>query len=114
MAKDKSYSEKLKDPRWQKKRLKILERDNFTCQSCRNEDNTLHVHHIDYFNTDFNKPWLTPDNDLITLCDTCHKTWHIIYDNCSSDYVQFVVTLFIKCENERILNFLNKHGKKIH
>ena len=28
------YSEKLKDPRWQKKRLEILERDNFRCQYC--------------------------------------------------------------------------------
>ena len=31
MASD--YSEKLKDPRLQKKRLQILERDNWTCQT---------------------------------------------------------------------------------
>jgi len=28
-----TYSEKLKDPRWQKKRLEILSRDNFTCET---------------------------------------------------------------------------------
>ncbi len=27
------YASKLKDPRWQKKRLEILQRDDFACQS---------------------------------------------------------------------------------
>lgn len=31
---DMTYSQKLRDPRWQKKRLEILERDSFTCQHC--------------------------------------------------------------------------------
>lgn len=30
----KSYAEKFKDPRWQKKRLKIMERDNWKCCEC--------------------------------------------------------------------------------
>jgi 5-methylcytosine-specific restriction endonuclease McrA len=29
------YSEKLRDPRWQKKRLEIFQRDNFICQNCK-------------------------------------------------------------------------------
>lgn len=28
------YSQKLLDPRWQRKRLEILQRDDFTCQVC--------------------------------------------------------------------------------
>lgn len=31
------YKEKLKDPRWQKKRLQIFERDDWCCQKCGDE-----------------------------------------------------------------------------
>ena len=63
------YSEKLKDPRWQKKRLKILERDGWVCRECYTEEKTLHVHHLEY-NGD---PWDSPDDNLLTLCYRCHK-----------------------------------------
>lgn len=65
-----SYSEKLKDPRWQKKRLEILGRDNFTCKSCGSQENTLHVHHFTYQKG--KEPWDYPDNNFITLCEFCH------------------------------------------
>jgi len=65
----KTYSEKLKDPRWQKKRLKILERDEFSCRICGNKKSTLHIHHISYNEN----PWETNDKLLITLCEDCHK-----------------------------------------
>ena len=42
------YAEKLKDPRWQKKRLEILERDAWVCQKCFDTKSTLHVHHRIY------------------------------------------------------------------
>lgn len=64
------YSELLKDPRWQKKRLKILERDNFTCQFCESTKNELHVHHIKYSG----KPWDIEDKYLKTLCKECHES----------------------------------------
>lgn len=65
----KTYSDKLKDPRWQKKRLSILERDEWTCQSCYNDQITLHVHHKKYSGSN---PWECDDEDLITLCEVCH------------------------------------------
>ena len=69
MASD--YSEKLKDPRWQRKRLLILERDNWTCQICGDSESTLVVHHRKYLpNTD---PWDYPNVLLITLCENCHE-----------------------------------------
>lgn len=64
-----NYSEKLRHPNWQKKRLKILERDQFTCQVCGDNERTLHVHHIAYFGD----PWETPDRLLVTLCEVCHN-----------------------------------------
>ena len=65
-----TYSEKLKDPRWQRKRLEILERDKFTCHDCHSKDKTLHVHHCHYEKGD---PWDARDGLLMTLCEGCHK-----------------------------------------
>ena len=67
----KNYIEKLKDPRWQKKRLKIFNRDNFTCQNCFDAKSTLHIHHLRY--EPKADPWEYWDKDLITLCENCHK-----------------------------------------
>lgn len=67
-----SYSDKLKDPRWQKKRLEILSRDEFMCQVCADTQSTLHVHHK-YYEKDL-IPWEYPDNSLITLCEDCHES----------------------------------------
>lgn len=72
--KRKTYAEKLKDPRWQKVRLKIMERDGFECKSCGNGNETLNVHHLCYFPNE--DPWEYGDIFMLTLCDSCHKTFH--------------------------------------
>jgi len=68
-----TYAEKLRDPRWQKLRLLILERDNWQCTDCLDKTSTLHVHHLDY-EKDV-EPWDYPEYYLITLCETCHKEY---------------------------------------
>ena len=69
--KSKSYSELLKDPRWQKKRLEVLERDGFKCQWCLSGEDELHVHHSFY---DWKlKPWEYQMRYLHTLCSDCHE-----------------------------------------
>ena len=68
-----TYSDKLKDPRWQKKRLKVLERDQWTCHSCWETEETLHVHHLKYAKS--GNPWDSPMKDLKTLCESCHETY---------------------------------------
>lgn len=65
------YSQKLLDPRWQKKRLEILDRDSFTCQLCGDNKNTLHVHHKIYMKD--TEVWDYRDELLITLCANCHN-----------------------------------------
>ena len=64
------YFEKLKDPRWQKKRLEILERDNWTCRYCGDTEKTLHVHHLFYIPKV--EPWEIHNGFLLTLCERCH------------------------------------------
>ena len=66
----KTYAELLKDPRWQKKRLVILERDGWKCRFCGEAKEALSVHHCFYYST--YKPWEYPDKSLITLCESCH------------------------------------------
>ena len=73
------YSELLKDPRWQKKRLKIFERDNFKCVRCEREDKTLHAHHKYYIKN--RDPWNYNDCVIATLCDPCHKHEHDVLHN---------------------------------
>lgn len=65
------YKEKLRDPRWQKRKSEILIRDNFTCIGCGNTKDNLQVHHLEYLgNID---PWDYPDDMLKTLCEHCHS-----------------------------------------
>lgn len=68
-----TYRLKLLDPRWQRKRLKILERDGWKCIDCDAAEKTLHVHHS-YYREDAEGPWDYEDHTLLTLCADCHET----------------------------------------
>lgn len=65
------YSDKLKDPRWQKKRLEIFERDGWACTLCGDSEQTLHIHHLCYQKG--KDPWEYEDKHLLTLCANCHE-----------------------------------------
>lgn len=71
MADKKSYWEKLRDPRWQKKRLEILNRARFRCERCGDNENELHVHH-GYYERGFD-PWDYENETLWCLCGYCHE-----------------------------------------
>lgn len=66
-----TYSEKLKDPRWQKRRLEAMQRDHFKCRQCGDDSSTLHVHHTYYVSG--REPWQYPIGTLQTLCRDCHE-----------------------------------------
>lgn len=71
---EKTYYEKLKDPRWQKLRLQAMEKADFHCQICFNNKSTLNVHHKEYFKG--HEPWEYELNQLSVLCEDCHKSHH--------------------------------------
>jgi hypothetical protein len=56
------------DPRWQKKRLEVMKRDEWKCVACEDERSTLHVHHM-YYDGDL---WAVEVQSLQTLCESCH------------------------------------------
>lgn len=70
------YAVKLRDPRWQKRRLEIFNLHNFTCQDCDSKDKTLHAHHCWYIHG--REPWDYPDHCFRCLCEECHDARHPI------------------------------------
>lgn len=69
------WSSAFRDSRWQKLRLEIMERDDWTCRSCGKKDGvTLNVHHA-YYEAG-KAPWEYPKQTLVTYCEECHKERH--------------------------------------
>ena len=74
----KTYYEKLKDPRWQKLRLEAMQKADFACESCGDNESTLNVHHKEYFKG--HEPWEYRSDQLSVLCETCHESIHDEFD----------------------------------
>lgn len=73
-----TYLEKLRDPRWQKRRLEIMQRADFACEKCGARDKTLNVHHKFYVKG--REPWEYADDELGCLCEECHSELHQLRD----------------------------------
>lgn len=71
-----TFKEQIKHPKWQKKRLEILQRDEFMCVNCGCDYEMLHIHHFLYKKDKM--LWEYEDGYLATLCDDCHSDWHTI------------------------------------
>lgn len=87
-----NYIDQLKNPKWQKKRLEVFSRDNFSCAHCSNEEETLHVHHKKYLKNKM--AWESPLEDLVTVCESCHKKLH------SPGQLQSIEEMWIEAEIE--------------
>lgn len=68
------YWQKLKDPRWQRKRLEVMEKADFCCEICGDNESTLNVHHKEYFKG--KEPWDYLPQQLAVLCEECHHAQH--------------------------------------
>jgi len=84
------YSEKLKDPRWQKKRLEVFNRDGFVCSNCGNSESMLAVHHL-YYEKD-KDPWDYPLEAFKTICEECHEVEH----SCRKEYENSLLEILRK------------------
>jgi len=69
-----TYSEKLRDPKWQRRRLEMFTLADWKCQRCANPHEELHVHHTRYFKG--REPWEYEDQWLRVLCAKCHAAEH--------------------------------------
>lgn len=74
-----NYADLLRHPKWQKRRLEIMQRDSWCCSVCKADDLPLNVHHQRYISG--RKPWEYSNDDLVTLCDDCHGEIHEVHDH---------------------------------
>lgn len=70
------YHQQIKHPLWQKKRLEVLEANNFQCEECESKEDELHVHHPFYKRGAM--IWEYAVEELKCLCNKCHKDTHTI------------------------------------
>lgn len=70
-----SYRDLLRDPRWQKRRLEVLQAADWRCSRCRSHKTNLQVHHRRYIRGLM--PWDYTDEQLVVLCDDCHELQHL-------------------------------------
>jgi len=93
------YYKKLLDPRWQKKRLEILQRDNFTCLICKSTTDTFHIHHEAYKND----PWDIDNKYLKTLCFRCHD----VIELCKKKKIKYRNINRIEIKPEKFVYVIN-------
>ena len=71
------YERLLKSDYWKGYSYSIIKERNFTCEDCGrqflNERNKLQVHHLVYRDV---KPWSYKPEELIVLCEDCHRKRH--------------------------------------
>ena len=112
-----TYSEKLLDPRWQRRRLEVFKRDRWRCRVCNATTQSLHAHHVAYLRD--HDPWEYPDHWLVTLCNGCHDREHRFIDPLWADLrVRFVDAGAVGMEGtheafeslEVVLAAAKKHG----
>lgn len=98
-----TYADKLKDPRWQKMRLEVFNRDEWTCQFCGAKDQTLHIHHLLYQQCD---PWECDQSLLKTLCEKCHELEFSVRDQFDYMLITTLKKVGIGAEDICIINSL--------
>ena len=101
-----TYTELLRDKKWQKKRLEVFQRDDWTCTNCNcktEEYQSLHIHHKRYIAgydpADYDL------EDLETLCEECHRKKHGIIDVSEYDLALD--------ENDQVVSYDLKKLKKV-
>jgi hypothetical protein len=65
-----NYAEYLKSKEWRDIRNRLLKERGFNCERCNSKKN-LQIHHLTYERLGFEE-----DNDLVILCEKCHKEVH--------------------------------------
>lgn len=73
--KPKTYEEKLRDPRWQRLRLIVMNEAGWACEECGDGMEELHAHHRNY--RPDAEPWQYGAEELRCLCTTCHTLTHL-------------------------------------
>jgi Zn finger protein HypA/HybF involved in hydrogenase expression len=96
---------KYKDPRWQKKRLEVMQQADFRCESCESGEKTLNVHHKSYKKN--HNPWEYDEWELECLCEDCHNEKHKIKDRLTAALHNFKTDVNFDYTEDELLGFLD-------
>lgn len=102
----KEYQKLLRDKRWKERRIEILERDSYKCIKCGSSENLI-VHHKFY---EEKAPWEYSDEQLETVCKSCHKEHHRINGNSYKKYIQtvsYIADFTCEEDNEQLTGDFN-------
>ena len=69
----------------------VYERDNYTCKCCSHKGGKLNAHHLNSWN--IYKETRFDINNGITLCESCHKSFHHTYGYGNNTETQFKIFL---------------------
>lgn len=72
-------------------RDEVYKRDDYTCQKCGQRKGDINAHHLDGYHWD--KEHRTDINNGVTLCVSCHKSFHKTYgnhDNTKEQYEEWI------------------------
>lgn len=93
------YSELLRHPLWQQRRLEKLNATGWRCEHCRRNDIELHVHHKEYVAGRL--PWEYSNDELVTVCKNCHAIEHLPkLTNSDIEAQRFIDSLHLELINE--------------
>lgn len=98
-----TYTEKLADPLWKKRRLERLKLAGNECESCGETGKTLHVHHRVYHRG--HEPWEYTDEELEVLCKDCHDSEHE-----ASDELKLLLGVASMGSRDMVLGILAAHN----
>ena len=75
-------------PEYERWRINVYERDDYTCQTCGDDKGgNLVAHHLNGYHWD--DKVRVDINNGVTLCDTCHKKFHSLYGYGDNNIFQF-------------------------
>jgi len=100
-----AYTDQLKHPKWQRRRLEIMQRDGFACKRCSADDKTLNVHHKLYHSGA--APWEYADDELVTLCEDCHEAEH------KETFTRAEVVALLKPLAEQLAELRDQYGRAV-
>jgi len=88
------------DPEYRRMKIRVRERDDFTCQCCgyrntKKVNHGLEVHHIYGYKDHLD--YRTEDSNCVTLCNDCHKKYHSVYGK--NDVTPITFSKFIRDYN---------------